>query len=339
MTKKIAIIYTGEVRTIEKTISYFKENAIVNENYHVFAVLQTNNIEYFDTFVKDNIGDNLKSINWFDYTNEEWINIRETLLSQMTTVEEEWLYYLRNSGSMIEYYQMYLAYKNIEFYEKTHNFEYDYIMRIRCDVVLTHPIYFDWDSFTTDDVKSLLYEIKEINSFESIISYDVINIFMNAIYHKNRILCKNNNFSYNQFSKQFKNLLSKNDKDNENNEDKDKEKEKEEDFIQSLLDYLLTGNYAITFRKNIIYFMKRRLFTNISKLGITYGSEHKMENNDYWFNAESQLDQIFIENDIDVFDSTTNTEAESLYNYDENVYFENNVLKRTHEFLFFIRRY
>ena len=143
MTKKIAIIYTGEVRTIEKAIQYFKENVIINDNYHVFALLQTNNIEYFDNLVKNNLGDNLKSINWFNNGNEEWVNMRESLLNQMSTVGENWKNYLRNSGSMIEYYQMYLAYKNIEEYEKTNNFQYDYIMRIRCDVVLTHPIYFD----------------------------------------------------------------------------------------------------------------------------------------------------------------------------------------------------
>ena len=54
MNKKIAVIYTGEVRTIEKSIQYFKENVIINDNYHVFAILQTNNIEYFDNFVKNN---------------------------------------------------------------------------------------------------------------------------------------------------------------------------------------------------------------------------------------------------------------------------------------------
>ena len=329
MSKKIAIIYTGEVRTIEKTIQYFKENVIINENYHVFAVLQTNNIDYFDSFIKNNIGENLKSINWFNNNNEEWINTRENLLNNMTCVEEKWKHYLRNSGSIIEYYQMYLAYKNIEEYEKTHSFNYDYIMRIRCDVILTHPIYFDWDSFTLNDVKSVLYEIKKINGFDSIQTYDVINIFMNSFYHTNRTLCKNIVFSNHQYTKKFKELLIENDQDN-NDEDK---------FIKSLLDYLLTGNYAITLRKNQIYFMRRKLFTSISNLGITYGTSHKMDNNDYWFNAESQLEQIFIENNIDVFDSGTNLEGDSLYSYNENVYFENNVLKKTHDFLFFIRRY
>ena len=100
--------------------------------------------------------------------------------------------------------------------------------------------------------------------------------------------------------------------------------------------------FGILFNTNIIFILFTHIsiiFTNISNLGITYGSEHKMENNDYWFNAESQLDQIFIENDIDVFDSTTKLEHDSLYGYNENVYFENNVLKKSHEFLFFIRRH
>ena len=30
--KKIAVIYTGEVRTIEKTIKYFKQNILLNDN-------------------------------------------------------------------------------------------------------------------------------------------------------------------------------------------------------------------------------------------------------------------------------------------------------------------
>lgn len=329
MNKKIAIIYTGEVRTIEKTIEYFKKNVVINENYHVFAVLQTNNIEYFDIFVKNNIGENLKCINWFD-KNDEWNEKQEKILSQMTTVSDDWKGYIRNSGSIIEYYQMYLAYKDIEEYEKKNYFYYDYILRIRCDVILTQPLYFDWYDFTLNDVKSLLYEIKEINDFKSIKSIDVLNIFMNSIYHKNRILCKNVSFSNNLCSEKINKIISKI---HEDNEDILNQK-----FVELLLDYIVNGDYAITIRKNQIYFIKRKLFTNISKLGITYGESHKMENNFYWFNAESQLFQICRENGVDIFDSTTVLEEKSIYNYNENNYFENNVLKKSNDFSFFIRR-
>ena len=46
--------------------------------------------------------------------------------------------------------------------------------------------------------------------------------------------------------------------------------------------------------------MKRELMDKIHILGITYG-KYKQENNNYWFNAESQLKQICIENKIDFF--------------------------------------
>ena len=110
--KKIAIIYTGEVRTIEKTMKYFKQNVLLNENVHVFAILQSNNIDYFDNFVKNQVGNNLKSLNWLNKNDNTWINTREELLRTMYT-SLAWKDYLRNSGSMIEYYQMYLAFNKI----------------------------------------------------------------------------------------------------------------------------------------------------------------------------------------------------------------------------------
>ena len=180
MEKKVAVIYTGEVRTIETTIKYFRENVLINNNFHVFATLQSDNIAYFDQFVKDNIGDHLKSIVWLDKNDETWCCIREELLNKMNTVDDMWKDYLKNSGSMIEYYQIYLAYKNIEEYEKTNSIKYDYIMRIRCDVVLTHPIYFNWDDYSVDIVKEYLYDIKNEKNLETIVSREVFVIFMNS---------------------------------------------------------------------------------------------------------------------------------------------------------------
>ena len=114
---KIAILYTGETRTIDSTIQLFKNNVLLNNNYHVFAVLQSNNIDLHDKIIKETIGDNIKNIHWFDKNNEEWLHIKEKQLNKMN-IDECWKYYLSNSGSMIEYYQMYLAYKNIEKYKK-----------------------------------------------------------------------------------------------------------------------------------------------------------------------------------------------------------------------------
>jgi hypothetical protein len=164
-TKKIAIIYTGLVRTIEKTIKYFKENVLIDENRHIFAVLQSDNIEYFDNFLKENVGENLKSLKWLNNNDDIWINIREQLLSNMS-VDEYWKHYLRTSGSMIEYYQMHLAYQDIKKREIEGNFKYDFILRTRCDIILTEPIYFNWEEhYSNSKIKFLFYDIvKNINN-------------------------------------------------------------------------------------------------------------------------------------------------------------------------------
>jgi hypothetical protein len=173
--KKVAIIYTGEVRTIEKTIKYFKQNVLLNENVHVFAVLQSNNIDYFEKFVTDHIGNNLKSLIWLNKDNKYWVNIRENLLETIH-ISSDWKEYLRDSGSMIEYYQLYLAFNQIPEFERKESFQYDYIMRIRCDVVLSQPIYFDFDNYTVETIKEFLYEIKNKKYLENIISREVFNI-------------------------------------------------------------------------------------------------------------------------------------------------------------------
>jgi hypothetical protein len=337
MEKRVAVIYTGEVRTIETTIKYFRENVLINNNFHVFATLQSNNIEYFDNFVKENIGEHLKSIVWLDKNDEKWISIREDLLNKMDNVSDRWKDYLKNSGSMIEYYQIYLAYKNIEEYEKTNSIKYDYIMRIRCDVVLTHPIYFNWDDYSVDIVKEMLYEIKNEKNVETIVSQKVFVTFMNSFYHKNRMLCKNIWYGNNHFSEAFKHIINIIDTSGgENNEIIDINTE--DRFINAVYQYLLNGKYAVTLRKNQIFFMKRELFTNIAELGVTYGA-HTTTNNDWWFNAESQLEIILIENGIDIFESENRIEGDSIYSYNEHNYFENNELKKTHEILFFIKRH
>ena len=319
---KIAIIYTGDVRTIEKTMEYFKKNVLINSNCHVYAVLQSNDTPYYTTYVSDNIGDNLKSLQWLDKNNNEWNIIKKNLLNTMYTTLG-WKEYLSNSGSMIEYYQMHLAYKKIKEYEQKeeNGFVYDYIMRIRCDVILTHPINFDWDTYSINEIKDFLYEIKNIYELESIVNQTVFNLFMNTIYYKPRLYYKEVAFDNYLLSDAYKYLFTLT----------------EEEYIREISNYITKGKYITILRANQIYFIKRVWFNEISSLGITYGSSHIMQNNPYWFNAESQFKQICLENDIDVFDSTAKLEGKSIYEYCETNYFENNQLK-TGEFLFFIRR-
>ncbi len=326
--KKIAIIYSGETRSIEKTIDNFCKNMLINDNYHVFALIQSfDRKEHYENLIKNKMKDNLKSFNWFYKDDNEWLSIREDLLKNIM-ISERWKDYLRNSGSMIEYYQMYLLSKKIFEYEKIENFEYDYIIKVRCDNIIQHPIYFDWENLNHNYVKESLQFIKNHFNFDKINSIHCIRLFMNSLFDKKRIFCKNLCYlNYDYFdiqSSQLNSLINI-----ENNDD---------EFIKEFINYINNGEYIFTLRANNIYFLKRKYFKKISNLGINYG-KYIMKNHDCWFNAESQLQQICIENNLDIFNSFTTLEDKCLYEYNHLNYFDDeNNIKYSNQFFFFVCR-
>jgi hypothetical protein len=327
MTKKIAIIYTGESRTIESTIETFRQNLLLNENYHVFAVIQTSNNnlteDLTEKLIKINMGNNLKSYENFNKNDVYWNKIQDDLLTIINTTPS-WNEYLKsNSGSMVEYYQMYLAYQKIVEYEYKENFKYDYVIRIRCDVIITHPIYFDWCDFDEIYIKECFEEIQKIYNYEYIISIDSLVIFMNSIFFKNRI--------YSDIKKENKCILSTEIYANL------LETTDENIFFSNLRKYINKGKFLITLRNNVVYFIKRKYMSCIAPLGITYGL-YKNKSDEPWFNAENQLRQICIESDIDIFDSYTILEEKSLYEYDENNYYKDDNLIKNNDVFFFIKR-
>ena len=322
--KKVAIIYTGETRTIKDTITLFKNNVILNENYHVFAVIQCNDIDFHNKLINETIGENIKSLNWFNKNDDKWVNLRETQLKKMSGCENWVANYLRNSGSMIEYYQMYLAYNSLVDYENKHNIKYDYVLRFRTDTVMKDKLDFDkiFD-FDKEYVKKLLYKIKVLNNLENITSFNALNILMGVFYNEKRLYYKNTNYDKNKVSVKVIKLLEISD---------------ENEYIDALTEYLKNGNYIITLRENVIYFMKRELMNHVNILGITYG-DYKFENDAYWWNAESQLKTISYNNNIDFYGSVSELECASLYSYNHSKYYDENKNLLNDDFSFFIKRY
>ena len=322
MKKKIAILYTGEFRTIEKTIELFKQNVLINDNCHVFAVIQNNNNENTEQFIKNAVKDNLKTYINFDKNDDNWINIREKLLNDMNT-HENWKNYLRNSGSMIEYYQMYLAYYSMSKYEKENDIDYDFVIRFRTDTVLKDKLNFDWLEYDDNTIRNMLYKIKDKYNFDTIMSTETLNIFFNTFYNEKRI-------DYTVIPDCDITPATLNKLLNETTE---------EQFISSVCEYIKNGDYIIGFRINVIYFIKRQLMDKIHLLGINYGKYvYEKEKDNYWVNAECQLKQICLHNNIDFYSSVTNLEVISLYSYNKNNYFDetNNLLDD--DYSFFIMR-
>ena len=160
----IAILYTGLERTLEDTLPYFKKNVLLNNNVHVYCVIQTNNCEKVSNLLKTYMGDNLKGLEWFDNNDMIFRHIQTKLLDNMN-VQDDIKQYLRSSGSMIEYYQLWLAYIMMCRKENAGNFKYKYVIRNRTDIIVNKPIDFKWLNLSVDEIVrrlDIIYQKKRI---------------------------------------------------------------------------------------------------------------------------------------------------------------------------------
>jgi hypothetical protein len=290
---KIAVLYTGELRTIEKTLPYFRQNILNPTGGDVFATLQRQG-ETTKTNIETTLGQNLKSLDWFE--REHYNELQDSLLHQME-IDSRWKHYLKTSGSMIEYYQLYLSFMKMREHEEMYNFKYDYVIRLRTDVLVVRPLEFP---------TSLLEQGGErwIKSGKS------ISKFMSSVFSLNRILSneileENVNVNDPTLAKIGVNSTANSTANS---------------TIEELKEYLDSGDYLITIRKNVFYIGKRGVFDKIVQLGIMYGywRSPKYEN---WFDAESQLETICEHYNISIFNSMSRLEGNSLYQYKTENYF------------------
>lgn len=303
---KVAIIYTGEIRTIEKVYKKFKENCLWNPLYHVYAVLQNENKE-IEEKIKEEFGEQLKYFTWFNKYDGTFHSLKECLVNNMK-IGDNWKQYLAyNSGSMIEYYQMFMAYLAIVKYEQEIKEKYDYIVRIRCDCMIVGKLDLNCMNLSKEELYKLYCSI-EIENKEA-----KINMLINSLIDSNRWRYTSDTTIYNNY---FSKLES----------------------FDDVYNYYKQGKFLLTFRKNIFYLIKREYFYSIASLGVTYGTYIDFSN-DYWFDAESQLKTCCLFNEIDYYSSETEFEGASLYKYNTNNYFdENGELKNREDLLFFLVR-
>jgi hypothetical protein len=318
---RIAILYTGEVRTIEKTIPYLYANILdPNPDAHLFVTVQARTIEdeirYQEIIENNTPFSQLKSLQWFKKEDPTWKQIQSTLISNINTITDQWKSYLKTSGSMIEYYQLYLSYLKMVEYEQTHGFQYDYVMRFRTDTILNKPLDFSWTEKTIPEIQQRMREIQSVifgqGSIKTI-TLKHIYYYMNSVFDNNRIYYLED--GYRQFTEDEKQYLYY----------------KNDSQIQELLSdpllfysrfhkYIQTGNFLISLRKNVIYFTKREHFHFIPCLGFMYGT-FRDATNPYWFNSENQFQYCCMTQKMTIFDSRTELEDKSLYEYHAPNYF------------------
>jgi len=296
---KVAVILTGALRTIKKTIRYLKKNVLRTPDTHVFACVQNDtqlSEEEWTAWFKEQLGDHLKSIEWFSLEKHpEWVTHRETQL-QNICIEEGWKNYLRRSGSMIEYFQLQLAYMKMWKTEQSHGFRYEYIVRARTDSIYVKPVDFHWLKWSEAEVLDRWNRIKEelqqtkmevtpLSMFRSfmctLLSDDVIPNLEHI--WTDYVPCETETMLDDTANLPLK-----------------------------LHMYLKKGRYILTLRKNNLYVVRRELFHMIPTLGTMYGFMRSPHSDSWYYNAEGQFRDACYYSCISVFDYGTLYEDRSV---------------------------
>jgi hypothetical protein len=269
---KTAVLFTGALRTVKKTIRYLKENVLIHPDVHVFACLQNDSAlseAEWNEWFRMELGNHIKTITWFsDAYYPSWALEREIMLRHMP-LEDGWKNYLRHSGSMVEYKQLQLAYLAMSNHEQVHSFSYEYVIRARTDTIFAKKIDFHWISFSEEQIierlqlieKKLLHE-KMDSSYPSVFSY-----FMSTLLSDD-LIPNLNSLLINYLPSEAGNSLPN---------------------AAELSDYLRRGRYILTIRKNLLYIVRRSLFHAIPSIASLYGTFRSPHSDHHWFNAECQF--------------------------------------------------
>ena len=307
---KVAIILTGALRTIKKTIPYFKKHLLLQPT-DIYICVQNDTHESEETWnawFKEELGKeelgkeelgkeelckkdiDIKSITWFSlYTYKDWVGHRELLLQNMR-IDQTWKDYLRRSGSMIEYFQLQLAYMKMTDYEHYNRFEYDYLIRARTDSIYTKPIDFHWLHWTPSDVAERIETVKEELRLSKISEELLFPYFMSTIVSDDVI--PNIQYIHAGYYP-YQGFVDPLD-------------------LLSLHTYIKEGRYILTFRKNNLYIVRRNLFHLIPSLGTMYGQFKSLYSDQWWFNAEGQFTSVCYHAMLNTHDYNTDFEDRSV---------------------------
>ena len=301
---KVAVLFTGALRTIKKTMRYFKQNVLLNQDVDVFACLQNDtsmsNSEW-ESWIREEMGDHLKLITWFSPDDhQDWISLRDKLISHLNLIEH-WKNYIKNSGSIIEYYQLYLSYLKMCSYEDTHQ-RYKYIIRVRTDTIFAQPVDFHWINWSDSEVEE---RIQKINNELTLSNIEVtpkntLTYFMTTLI-SDKLIPNMQNITTRYIPNQYGVIPSS---------------------VTELNQYVKTGAYILVIRANNLYVVSREFFNLIPTLSFMYGFLKSPHNDEYWYNAENQFQSACYFSGLAVFDYNTLFEDKSLYEYDEKRYFD-----------------
>ena len=297
-----AVILTGALRTIRKTMRYFKRNVLCSVDRHevaVYACVQNDTQESDESWtewLKAEIGPCLLDVTWFSLEKfPAWVTHRDLQLEHLR-IDEGWKGYLRKSGSMIEYFQLQLAYMKVCKIEATGGFRYDYVVRARTDSIYAKPVDFHWLDWTVEEVAQRLAVIKEelVASQMAASDKDVLKYFMCTLWSEavipNIPFISVEHVPSPTDSADLGDLVTADD----------------------IHRYLHKGRYIMTIRKNNLYVVQRDLFHFVPTLGTMYGFLRSPHSDPWWFNAEGQFRDACYYSCMSIYEYSSPFEERSL---------------------------
>jgi len=288
-----AVLLTGALRTIRKTMKFFLRNVLRGDGrVSVFACVQNDTAESEESWtawLREQIGVALVDVVWFSVDRfPGWKEQRELLLSHMT-VSESWKGYLRSSGSMIEYYQLQLAYLKMCHMEAVGGFRFDYVIRARTDSIYAQPVDFAWLGWGVAEVEARMTAIRDVMGAvddRAMLTYVMATLWSPKVVE---------NLPFVEVSmtpSPGSGAIPS--------------------TAEGVLAYLQNGRYIQTLRKNNLYVVRRDFFYLIPMLGTMYGTMRSPVADDYWFNAEGQFRDACYYSCLDVHDYSSAFEERSL---------------------------
>jgi hypothetical protein len=336
----IAILYTGQIRTLLSIIESFKKNVLdtnSHHNIHIYTcleypeTLEQVEINHFKNEIQqlfhDQFHDHLKTMYWISSKDQLCRFVREKTVENMP-VSDLWKDYLCNrSGSITEYYQLYKGYEQIEEYAKRHDINYDLFIRTRCDIMIPQPLLFDAFQYSSNEIAKRFQNIQQkypVASVANLIAFYISTIPQPIDYAINRITTPK--FTLESFyndtsvlSNVYERFLNPNHPENN---------KLTIDEIVSFIEMIIPCT-RVTYRQNLFYMGMIRngiiekdivlnyKFIQEKRKKYTYNYNHTERTIEgeqpFWFNAENIYQKNIIEKQLLIINSYTDDEEQSLY--------------------------
>jgi hypothetical protein len=146
---KVCVLFTGAYRTFDKTYKHILDNILKPNSAKAFILCETEQSQMeFENLIRTRWDEYVGSVKGLQTTRtSEFNNIIEYLFKSKPGLSNTKLNehgfnqdYLKNSGSILEYYQFMKCYELMLEYERINNVKFDIIIRSRLDLIITQPL-------------------------------------------------------------------------------------------------------------------------------------------------------------------------------------------------------